>query len=109
MIVKVYSIFDSKLATYGRPWYEMTDSAAIRAFSDAISDGSNPNNQFHKHPEDFSLYYLGDYDDQKGTFDVGRPPVSLVTASAIVASRRNGGGAEDMMPPELVDSLSKKR
>ena len=55
MKVNLYSIFDSKLATYGKPWYELTDAAAIRAFADAVADSSNPNNQYNKHPEDFSL------------------------------------------------------
>lgn len=107
MIINVYSVFDSKLATFGRPWYELTDSAAIRAFSDAVMDGSNPNNQFHKHPEDFSLYSLGSFDDSIGFFDLVKP-VSLVTASALVASRRP---MADNMPAEIVDSLlnSKKK
>ena len=40
MKVNLYSIFDSKLATYGKPWYELTDAAAIRAFADAVADSS---------------------------------------------------------------------
>ena len=88
LIVKVnlYSIFDSKLATYGKPWYELTDAAAIRAFADAVADSSNPNNQYNKHPEDFSLYVLGSFDDQTAVFKTCAP-ISLQTASALFASR----------------------
>lgn len=37
---------------------------AIRSFQDAIN---NPQNQqLHAHPEDFDLYYIGDFDDNTG-------------------------------------------
>lgn len=83
MMLRVYSVFDAKLASFGRPWYEMTDASAIRVFSDAVNDGSNPANQWHKHPEDFSLFYLGDFTDDDGGIRPQVPPVSLVSASAI--------------------------
>ena len=82
MILNVYSVFDSKLASFGRPWYELTDASAIRVFSDAVNDTQNPNNQWNRHPEDFSLYRLGQFDDENGKIDSALP-VSLVTASVI--------------------------
>ena len=53
MISNVYSVYDAKLKAYGRPWFEMTKGSAIRLFTDAVNDAS-PNNQWNKHPEDFS-------------------------------------------------------
>lgn len=82
MILRVYSVFDSKLAAFGRPWYELKDASAIRVFTDAVNDGSNVNNQWHKHPEDFSLYYLGEFDDGLGELIPSRPLI-LVTAAAV--------------------------
>lgn len=83
MKMNVYSVFDSKLASFGRPWFEMKDASAIRVFSDAVNDGSNPNNQWFKHPEDFSLFFIGEFNDENGALSSSRPPVSLVTAAAI--------------------------
>lgn len=83
MITKVFSVFDSKLATFGRPWFQMTDAAALREFADAVNDGSNPNNQWHSHPEDFSLYLVGQFDDQQGEL-IPCAPSSLVTASSLI-------------------------
>lgn len=85
MIMKVFSVFDAKLATFGRPWFQMTDAAALREFSDAVNDGSNPNNQWHTHPEDFSLFVIGEFDDQSGEL-IPRTPLSLVTASSLVVN-----------------------
>lgn len=82
MMLKVFSVFDTKLATFGRPWYELTEASAIRVFSDAVNDNSNQANQWFKHPEDFSLYLLGEFDDQLGTIEKCTPR-SLVTAASV--------------------------
>lgn len=98
MIRNAYSIFDSKLATFSQPFFDLTDASAIRNFSDAIADGSNPNNQWHKHPEDFSLFVVGSFDDEKGEL-LAVVPRSLITASATVYKKpvkKNG-----QVPPEL--------
>lgn len=95
MILNVYSVFDAKLAVFGKPWYGLNDAGAIREFSDAVNDGSNPNNQWHRHPEDFSLYHLGAFDDQTGEL-MSDKPKSLVTASAMFQ-----GVAPQRVEPEL--------
>lgn len=82
MIMKMYSVFDSKLAVFGRPWFSQRDAAAIREFSDAVNDGSNPNNQWFRHPEDFSLFSIGEFDDENAEL-IPQNPVNLVTASAL--------------------------
>lgn len=88
MILGVFSVFDSKLACFSRPWYELTDASAIRIFTDAVNDGSNPNNQWFRHPEDFSLYRLGSFDDELGKIE-SINPLSLVTAAAVFDFKKN--------------------
>lgn len=101
MILKLYSVFDSKLACFGKPWYGISDAGAIREFGDAVNDGSNPNNQWFKHPEDFSLFYLGEFNDELGVIECVKPaPLALVTASALFTSKASpavrNGIAEDL-------------
>lgn len=86
MIVNAYSVFDNKLAVYGRPWYELRDAAAIRIFTDAVNDGSNPNNQWFKHPEDFSLFRIGRFDDEKGEFLQMDEDGNLIHPSQLVSA-----------------------
>lgn len=88
MIVKIYAVFDAKAAFFGQPFFGQNDGSAIRDFSDAVNDGSNPNNMWHKHPEDFSLFYLGDFDNLSGEITPILPR-SLVTAAAL-RSLKNG-------------------
>lgn len=82
MILKVFAVFDSKAATFGNPFPDQREASAIRNFSDAVNDGSNPNNLWHKHPEDFSLFYVGSFDTDTGALHPENPR-ALVTASAI--------------------------
>lgn len=82
MKMKMYSVFDSKLAVFSFPRSGLRDAAIIREFSDAVNNVSEPNNQWAKHPEDFSVFYLGEFDDELGTFD-SHQPKCLVTASAV--------------------------
>lgn len=88
MILKIFSVLDSKAGFFGKPFFAQQDASAVRDFADAVNDGSNPNNLWHKHPEDFSLYYIGDYDDQNAELTPILPR-SLVTASAL-RCLRNG-------------------
>lgn len=67
MIMRVLSVFDLKVKAFGRPWFAMSDDAALREFTDAVNDGSNPNNLWFRHPEDFVLYVIGDFDDVNGS------------------------------------------
>jgi len=83
MKMKMYSVLDAKAGFYGNPWCDHTDDSAIRGFSDAVNDGSNPNNQWHRHPEDFALYQLGDFDSVTGCVNRLDTLKCLVTASAL--------------------------
>lgn len=85
MIVKVFSVFDAKMATFDQPFYMLNEAAAIRAFSDAVNDtsGQGPYAKVARHPEDYSLFSIGVFDDVLGTI-VCDKPVSLVTAASLV-------------------------
>lgn len=82
MIIKLFAVFDSKAAFFGQPFSDQQEGSAIRNFADAVNDGSNQNNMWHKHPEDFSLFQIGEFDNATGEL-LPITPKSLVTASAL--------------------------
>lgn len=86
MKMKIYSVFDTKVANYGRPWYAYQDAAAIREFSDAVNDASNPANQWNKHPEDFQLFCIGAFDDATGALS-SHAPLALINAAAVFSAK----------------------
>lgn len=86
MIMVFYSVFDSKTASFASPFVDQSDGSAIRGFSDAVNDGSNPRNMWYTHPEDFSLFRIGSFDTQSGEL-ISERAVNLVTASALKSAR----------------------
>lgn len=94
--MKVFSVFDSKAALFLRPFTDQQEAAAIRNFADAVNDSSNPNNLWNKHPEDFSLFLIGAFDDETGEL-LPCLKKCLVTASALVAVNSNGSKLEELV------------
>lgn len=64
MIYKIFSVWDAKLEAYMQPFFSPTIPSGIRAFTDAATD---PGSMLHKHPGDFSLHHIGEFDDGTGT------------------------------------------
>lgn len=63
MIWQVFSVFDTKVGAYANPFFVPTKGAAIRSFTDACGDDSLP---FKKHPGDYRLFRVGEWDDASG-------------------------------------------
>jgi len=76
MLHRVYTVYDSKAEAYLAPFYFQTNGQSLRAFTDACND---PNHAFYKHPSDYTLFFLGEYDDGTATFIMGTK-VSMGTA-----------------------------
>jgi hypothetical protein len=73
------------MGTFSAPFVQESEPAAIRAFGDAVNDPQR-GEMWYKHPEDFALYLVGEFDRQNG----GLSPVMLrclVTASALASGR----------------------
>jgi hypothetical protein len=64
MKVKVYSIYDSAAGAYTQPWFMQNDALALRAFSDNVN--AKEENNISKHPDQFTLFQIGEWDDQIG-------------------------------------------
>nr|QJB20881.1 MAG: nonstructural protein [Microvirus sp.] len=64
--MQVFSVRDKAVGAFLQPFYARSRGEAMRSFIDAMADG---NHAFEKHPEDYDLYYLGDFDEEKGVFN----------------------------------------
>lgn len=58
------AVFDSKAEVFSRPFFAVAVGAAIRSFEDAVND---PKTEYGAHPADYTLFSVGEYDDQAGT------------------------------------------
>lgn len=88
MQLKVFSVYDSKTEMYSHPMNFVTRGQGIRWFSDELE---NPQSQYSRHPEDFTLFELGEYDDNEGVFTNHEAKVSLGTALELKARTSNTG------------------
>lgn len=83
MVLKVFSIFDVKSAIFSQPFFSSNNVTALRSFSDLVGESGN---QVSKHPEDFKLYCIGDFNDNSGGLASCPQPEFLANASDFVKS-----------------------
>ena len=55
----IFTVFDMAAKMFLEPFFAPTVEVAIRGFSEACR---NPDHNFNRHPEDFALYHIGEYD-----------------------------------------------
>jgi len=67
---KMFVIYDVKANAYMQPWFLTQTGMALRAFSDCVND---PEHNFGRHPEDYTLFQIGDFDDQDARINWNAP------------------------------------
>lgn len=77
MELKMYAVRDDAIKTFMQPFFTNHEAIAVRSFTDTINNEA-PDNSFHHHKEDFSLWFLGIYDDQTGTFTQESGPEKIL-------------------------------
>lgn len=79
----ICSVRDSKSEAYGRPFFVQATGVALRSFEDEIN-GKGEQNYMSRHPEDYSLFLLGHFNDHDGTFSPQNPPQLLCVGDQVV-------------------------
>lgn len=100
MLIKVFAILDTKTGIYSHPIFLPTVGAMMRAWVDHAND---PRSSICKHPEDYTLFCIGDYDDQTGKFINALTPESLGVAAEVIR------GNIDKIQPADADTIPKLR
>lgn len=63
MIVKIFSIYDSKAKLWTKPMFTQTEGGMLRSFMDISNDENQPIGQ---HPEDYALFQIGEFNEDTG-------------------------------------------
>lgn len=84
MLLQIFAVYDSKVEAYMSPFFMQSRGQAIRAFCDTAEDSSS---QIGKHPADFTLFHLGEYDDSNASFSLVPTPISLGVALELLGSK----------------------
>lgn len=64
MTAKIYAVKDLAIEAFGNPIFVRHQGQAIRGFQDECK---NPESMMNRHPGDYELYYIGEYDDTTAT------------------------------------------
>jgi hypothetical protein len=80
----VVCVKDRAAEVFNRPFFVPHRNVAIRDFTDEVNRAA-ADNQLNKHPDDFDLYLLGEFNDNTGEFSISTPQV-LVRAKDVVQS-----------------------
>jgi len=78
MILKIFSVFDSKAGAFLQPFFSINVATASREFMSAAQDASHA---FHRHSGDYELFLLGEWDQYEGMLKMYETKQSLGLAS----------------------------
>ncbi len=95
MKTQIYSVYDTASGVYQRPNFARADGEIMREFQNLCVDKTHPVGQ---HPEDYSLFRLGIFDDQNGKI-VNEENECLATGLEMVSL------AGKIEPPETVGTI----
>lgn len=90
--LRLYSIYDSKAEQFSPPQVYHNDMLALRAFEGIVNDDKM---LIKKYPEDFTLYYIGNFGDSDGRYyvencDESRIPILVGRAIEYLPTIDNG-------------------
>lgn len=62
----IFTIYDEKAEAFFPPFYMPNKSMAVRQFGDMVNDNKS---QISLHPHDYTLFQLGQWDDNTSSFE----------------------------------------
>lgn len=77
MLFQIFTVHDQAAMAYLPPIHYQSVGVALRTFKDAAND---PQHAFHQHPKDYTLFHLGEFNDQNCTFVLKTPALALAKA-----------------------------
>jgi hypothetical protein len=88
----VYTIFDSKAEIFKSPFMAMNDAVALRMIEQAASD---PNTDLGRYPADFTLFFIGTYQDHTGQYEMAEAKRHVADVITVVGGLSNIDVQED--------------
>jgi len=77
MRLKVFCVYDSKLKVWATPFFDRHAGSAVRGWEEHVNDGQSMPS---KYPNDYTLFELGEFDDDSGKLIGHLAAIELCTA-----------------------------
>lgn len=85
MLHEVYTIRDSKSEMFHPPFLQKAKGEAERTFTQLAND---PETSIGRFPEDYDLYYLGQFDDNSGRYTTLDTPKHQIKAINVLKPKK---------------------
>lgn len=82
----MFAVYDGKSKFFSVPFFMTSLGAAVRAFADVVGD---PGSMIAKHPGDYTLYQIGEFDDNEGSITGISPHILVGHGSDFVSNMRS--------------------
>lgn len=106
MKLKVFAVYDTAVGSYMQPFFMQSKGQAIRSWLDAVNDEKT---QFNHHPADFTLFELGEYDEDTGTFTNLEAKLPLGTALDLISKAKNKTPEISTLPYNGSDAVKRAK
>jgi hypothetical protein len=109
MELQVFSVYDQKAKAFLPPFFFHNEGIARRTFMDMVN---KKDHQWNAHPEDYTLFKIGRFDDNSGEM-IGVSPETLVNGLQVIDDALGMDGLENVLAnldslKELVIKLDEK-
>ncbi len=104
MKVQCYAIFDTCSGIYEKPFFSTTDDLVKREFQDIAT---SEDHRINKHPEHYSLWRLGMFDDNTGKLTDEKNECLWQAVEAISQSQIMSELPDNFNEPEYQASIGK--
>ena len=85
MILKAFTIRDSKGEVFNTPFFQKTHGEAERSFKELVNDQQS---MVAKYPDDYDLYYIGEYNQDTGVLRPTDTPQHVAKAINVVMQKQ---------------------
>lgn len=100
MKYNMFSIYDEKAKAYLPPFILPEVGMAIRTFSDCINSRDH---QFSKHPKDYTLFKIANFNDDNGHIDQQKEPIGNGIEYKIFEEKN------DLFPESVINSEQEQK
>lgn len=105
MKFNIYTIFDAKAQAYLRPEYRRSDEEMFAAIYETAKD---QNSGFYKHPDDYTVYKLGTFDESNAEIEYHGPHSIGTVLDIRIFMQKKHVAAMRRLKLETVDDLMSK-
>ena len=82
MKLEIYAVHDTIAQAFLSPFFMQNEGLATRDFIDAAN---RPESRIYNHPQDFTLYHIGYWDDNSAEFELNHTPRRIANALELKA------------------------